>query len=191
MPRNVPAGRWRSMRACLDAGPPIPRQEHPMTESTGTGTADAVRGPDSTEIHLHVNGQPYTIQAPPARTLLDALREDLGLTGTKKVCDQGQCGACTVLRDGVAVYACLTLAVECGRNEITTIEGLASPDGTLHPVQQAFLDCDGLQCGFCTPGQVLAMKALLDRHPNPTPDDIARGMSGNLCRCGAYPGIRR
>jgi xanthine dehydrogenase YagT iron-sulfur-binding subunit len=163
-----------------------------MTESIGpAAAASAVRGPDTTEIHLHVNGQPYTIQAPPARTLLDALREDLGLTGAKKVCDQGQCGACTVLRDGVAVYACLTLAVECGRSEITTIEGLAAPDGTLHPIQQAFLDCDGLQCGFCTPGQILAMKALLDRHPNPTPDDIARGMSGNLCRCGAYPGIRR
>ena len=162
-----------------------------MTNSTGTGPASAVRGPGSTEIHLHVNGQPYTIQAPPARTLLDALREDLGLTGTKKVCDQGQCGACTVLRDGVAVYACLTLAVECGRNEITTIEGLAAPDGTLHPVQQAFLDCDGLQCGFCTPGQVLAMKALLDRHPNPTPDDIARGMAGNLCRCGTQARIMK
>jgi len=143
------------------------------------------------ETQLRVNGQSHTVYVPTTRTLLDALRGDLGLTGTKKVCDQGQCGACTVLRDGMAVYACLTLAVECGGQEITTIEGLAAPDGTLHPIQQAFLDCDGLQCGFCTPGQVLAAKALLDRHPQPTAADIAHGMAGNLCRCGAYPGIVR
>ncbi len=143
------------------------------------------------ETELRVNGQSHTVQIPTTRTLLDALRSDLGLTGTKKVCDQGQCGACTVLRDGMAVYACLTLAVECDGQEITTIEGLAAPDGTLHPIQQAFLDCDGLQCGFCTPGQVLAAKALLDRHPHPTAADIAHGMAGNLCRCGAYPGIVR
>jgi len=143
------------------------------------------------ETQLRVNGQSHTVSVPTTRTLLDALRGDLGLTGTKKVCDQGQCGACTVLRDGMAVYACLTLAVECGGQEITTIEGLAAPDGTLHPIQQAFLDCDGLQCGFCTPGQVLAAKALLDRHPQPTAADIAHGMAGNLCRCGAYPGIVR
>ncbi len=143
------------------------------------------------ETQLRVNGQSHTVTVPTTRTLLDTLRGDLGLTGTKKVCDQGQCGACTVLRDGMAVYACLTLAVECGGQEITTIEGLAAPDGTLHPIQQAFLDCDGLQCGFCTPGQVLAAKALLDRHPHPTAAEITRGMAGNLCRCGAYPGIVR
>ena len=143
------------------------------------------------ETQLRVNGQSHTVTIPATRTLLDALRADLSLTGTKKVCDQGQCGACTVLRDGMAVYACLTLAVECGDSEITTIEGLAAPDGTLHPIQQAFLDCDGLQCGFCTPGQVLAAKALLDRHPQPTAAEITRGMAGNLCRCGAYPGIVR
>ncbi len=143
------------------------------------------------EIQLRVNGQAHNVTLPATRTLLDALRGDLGLTGTKKVCDQGQCGACTVLRDGMAVYSCLTLAIECGDSEITTIEGLAAPDGTLHPIQQAFLDCDGLQCGFCTPGQVLAAKALLDRRPQPTAADITRGMAGNLCRCGAYPGIIR
>jgi|SRR5579859_3132947 len=162
-----------------------------MADTTAAAGTAAVRGPGPGAVHLRVNGQPYTVQAPPSRTLLDAVRDDLGLTGTKKVCDQGQCGACTVLRDGVAVYACLVLAVECQHAEITTIEGLAGADGTLHPIQQAFLDCDGLQCGYCTPGQILAAKALLDRHPNPTLADIERGMSGNLCRCGAYPGIVR
>jgi xanthine dehydrogenase YagT iron-sulfur-binding subunit len=161
------------------------------TKLTGPAPAAAVVGPGPGTVHLRVNGQPYTIQAPPSRTLLEAIRVDLGLTGTKLVCDQGNCGACTVLCDGMAIYSCLTLAVESQRCEITTIEGLAAPDGTLHPVQQAFLDCDGLQCGYCTPGQVLAAKALLDHHPNPTPEQIERGMSGNICRCGAYPGIRR
>jgi xanthine dehydrogenase YagT iron-sulfur-binding subunit len=154
-------------------------------------SAPAVRGPGPAAMPLRVNGQNYTVHAPPSYTLLDALRDDLALTGAKKVCDQGQCGACTVLRDGVAVYACLTLAIECGAAEITTIEGLAGPDGALHPVQQALLECDGLQCGFCTPGQALAMKALLDRYPDPTDEQIAHGMAGNLCRCGAYPGIRQ
>ncbi len=164
-----------------------------MAETTepGSGPAPVVAGPGPGEIHLRVNGQSYHIQAPPSRTLLEAIRLDLGLTGTKLVCDQGQCGACTVLRDGVAIYSCLVLAVESRQRGITTIEGLAAADGTLHPIQQAFLDFDGLQCGYCTPGQVLTAKALLDRHPDPTPDDIARGMSGNLCRCGAYPGIAR
>ncbi|HUS15830.1 MAG TPA: (2Fe-2S)-binding protein [Chloroflexia bacterium] len=165
-----------------------------MSDTAHTGAA--VRGPGPGTVTLRVNGEDHTIQAPPSRTLLDALRDDLGLTGTKKVCDQGQCGACTVLRDGVAVYSCLTLAVAAQDSAITTIEGLATPsaDGSdpgLHPIQEAFLDCDGLQCGFCTPGQVLALKALLDREPNPSAADIARGLSGNLCRCGAYPGIMR
>src|SRR3954454_8179128 len=155
----------------------------------GDSPAATVVGPGPGAIHLRVNGQPYTIQAPPARTLLEAIRVDLGLTGTKLVCDQGNCGACTVLCDGMAIYSCLTLAVESQRCEITTIEGLAAPDGTLHPVQQAFLDCDGLQCGYCTPGQVLAAKALLDRTPRPSAAQIVHGMSGNLCRCGAYLGI--
>ena len=159
------------------------------THPAGGVPAEVAHGPGARPMQLRVNGQPYTILAPPSRTLLDAIRIDLGLTGTKKVCDQGQCGACTVLRDGVAVYACLLLAVECQRAEITTIEGLAQPDGTLHPIQQAFLDCDGLQCGYCTPGQILTLKALLDRYPDPTAAEIAHGMAGNLCRCGAYPGI--
>ncbi|MGI8588235.1 MAG: (2Fe-2S)-binding protein [Chloroflexia bacterium] len=150
-----------------------------------------ILGPGPGEIRLRVNGQGYRIYAPPSRTLLDALRDEIGLTGTKKVCDQGQCGACTVLRDGQAVYSCLMLAAECGDAEITTIEGVAAADGSLHPIQQAFLECDGLQCGFCTPGQILAAKALLARHPSPSHEEIEQGMAGNLCRCGAYPGIAR
>ena len=146
---------------------------------------------DTVPVHLRVNGRPYDLRLPPQATLLDTLRDTLGLTGTKKVCDMGQCGACTVLCDGVAVYACLKLAIESQGCEITTIEGLARPDGALHPIQEKFIECDALQCGFCTAGQVLALKALLDRNPDPTPDEIARGLAGNLCRCGAYAGIMR
>jgi aerobic-type carbon monoxide dehydrogenase small subunit (CoxS/CutS family) len=124
----------------------------------------------------------------PRATLLEALRAELGLTGAKPGCEMGQCGACTVLVDGEAVYSCLLLAVECGEREITTIEGLARGD-ELDPVQQAFAEHDALQCGFCTPGQILAMKALLARNPHPSDDEILRGMSGNLCRCGAYAKI--
>lgn len=130
----------------------------------------------------------YTLTVEPRRTLLDALREDLRLTGAKPGCNMGQCGACTVLLDGEAVYSCLLLAIECQGRAITTIEGLAHGD-TLDPVQQAFIDHDALQCGFCTPGQVLALKALLLRNQQPSDEEIERAMSGNLCRCGAYPKI--
>src|SRR5438046_806183 len=109
---------------------------------------------------LRVNNAPYEVTVPSRRTLLDLLRDDLNLTGTKKVCDLGQCGACTVRRNGTPVLSCLTLAVACAGDEITTIEGLAPPDGTLTPLQQAFIDCDGLQCGFCTPGQIMTATAL-------------------------------
>jgi aerobic-type carbon monoxide dehydrogenase small subunit (CoxS/CutS family) len=144
--------------------------------------------PDRVSITLTVNGLRHTISVEPRRTLLDALRDDLQLTGAKPGCNLGQCGACTVLLDGEAVYSCLALAVECEGSAITTIEGLG--DGAeLDPVQAAFVAHDALQCGYCTPGQVLAMKALLARHPHPSDDEILRGMSGNLCRCGAYPKI--
>jgi aerobic-type carbon monoxide dehydrogenase small subunit (CoxS/CutS family) len=146
------------------------------------------RGPEKTAITLEVNGQNQIVEIEPRRTLLDALRIDLGLTGAKQVCDMGNCGACTVLLDGMAVYSCLTLAVECAGKSITTIEGL-SQGGTLHPLQQAFVQHDALQCGFCTPGQVLAAYALLERNPHPSEADVVAGMSGNLCRCGAYRGI--
>lgn len=126
----------------------------------------------------------------PRRTLLDLLRHDLGLTGAKKVCDMGNCGACTVMLDGRTVYACLTLAIDCEGREIRTIEGLA--DGMdLDPVQQAFIEEDAFQCGYCTPGQIMSMRALLDENPDPSDDDIVRAVSGNLCRCGAYAHIAR
>ena len=121
-------------------------------------------------------------------TLLDALREHLDLTGTKKGCDQGACGACTVLVDGKRVLSCLTLAGQCEGREVTTIEGLA-PDGALHPVQEAFIRHDGFQCGFCTPGQIMSAVALLQEERAGSDDDVREFMSGNLCRCAAYPNI--
>jgi xanthine dehydrogenase YagT iron-sulfur-binding subunit len=139
-------------------------------------------------ITLQVNGRREAVEVEPRRTLLEALRVDIGLTGTKLVCDMGNCGACTVLVDGAAVYSCLTLAVDCADKPITTVEGL-SKDGTLSPLQQAFVAHDALQCGFCTPGQLMAAHALLERNPHPTEDEVVAGMSGNLCRCGAYRGI--
>ena len=148
-----------------------------------------LRGPDRGPVRLRVNGHYYDLLVEPRRTLLDALRLDLGLTGSKQGCDNGQCGACTVLIDGQTAYSCLMLAIECQECEITTIEGL-SRDG-LHPIQEAFIEQDGYQCGFCTPGQVLAAKALLDSQPNPSDAQIQRAMSGNLCRCGAYRQIVR
>lgn len=141
-------------------------------------------------VRLAVNGAPYDVELEPRRTLLDTLRDDLGLTGAKPGCNMGQCGACTVLLDDEAVYSCLTLAIECEGRAITTIEGLSAVGGELDPVQQAIVDHDGLQCGFCTPGQALALKALLARNPHPTDDEIDRGMSGNICRCGAYLKLR-
>lgn len=137
---------------------------------------------------LRVNGSQREVHIEPRRTLLDTLRQDLYLTGAKPGCNMGQCGACTVLLDGEAVYSCLLLAVECQDREITTIEGLER-EGVLDPVQQAFIQHDALQCGFCTPGQIMALKALLARNPHPSDEEIERGMAGNLCRCGAYPKI--
>jgi aerobic-type carbon monoxide dehydrogenase small subunit (CoxS/CutS family) len=145
---------------------------------------------DACDVVLSVNGETRSVSVEPRRTLLDALRFDLGLTGTKKCCDMGDCGACTVLVDGRAEYACLRLAVDCAGRAVTTIEGLAS-DGRLHPLQQAFVDADALQCGFCTPGQIMSLAALLRETPAPTEDEIRRAVSGNLCRCGAYRNIVR
>jgi len=141
-------------------------------------------------MRLIVNGASYDISPPDHETLLTTLRERLQLTGTKLVCGRGECGACTVLLDGVSVYSCLTLTVACDDRAITTIEGL-SDDGKLHPVQAAFVEHDALQCGFCTPGQILAAFMLLRDNANPNEDDVRRGMSGNLCRCGTYPKIVR
>lgn len=137
------------------------------------------------QIKLNVNNAPHTISVEPRRTLLDALRYNLQLTGTKKVCDMGNCGACTVIVDGQAIYSCLRLAVDCEDCQISTIEGL-DQDGTLSPVQQAFIATDAFQCGFCTSGQIMSLTALLAEEREPSEAEILRAVTGNLCRCGAY-----
>lgn len=140
-------------------------------------------------VTLRINGDNRPLAVEPRRTLLDTLRDDLALTGTKRVCNMGDCGACTVLVDGRPMYACLLLAVDCADREITTIEGLAH-DGQLDPVQQAFIETDAFQCGFCTPGQIMSMRGLLNANPDPSDDEITHAMSGNICRCGAYLNIQ-
>ena len=137
---------------------------------------------------LSINGQAHTILVEPRRTLLDTLREDLYLTGTKKVCDMGDCGACTVLVDGKTMYACLLLAIDCQDRAITTVEGIEH-DGHLEPIQQAFIEHDAFQCGFCTPGQIMSLHALFTETATPSREQIQRAVSGNLCRCGAYQNI--
>ncbi|WP_320780518.1 2Fe-2S iron-sulfur cluster-binding protein [Streptomyces sp. CRN 30] len=162
--------------------------------------------PTRSDLTLRVNGEKHTLSVDHRTTLLDALRERLDLTGTKKGCDQGQCGACTVLLDGRRAVSCLQLAVAAEGREVTTIEGMAEDD-RLHPVQQAFLDLDGYQCGYCTPGQICSAVAVIEEHaagwpsavtgdvrpeagpPPLTPEEIRERMSGNLCRCGAYVSI--
>jgi xanthine dehydrogenase YagT iron-sulfur-binding subunit len=144
--------------------------------------------PDTTiRLHLEINGQAHALDVEPRVTLLDALREQLSLTGTKKGCDQGQCGACTVHVDGQRVLACLTLAAQVEGRKVTTIEGLS--EGELHPVQAAFLERDAFQCGYCTPGQIMSAVACIREGHAGSDDEIREYMSGNLCRCGAYPNI--
>jgi len=155
---------------------------------------EATRSPrwanQETHIALRVNGSARRLRLDSRLTLLDALREHLELTGTKKGCDQGACGACTVFVDGKPVLSCLTLAAQCDGRDVTTIEGLA-PDGRLHPVQESFIRHDGFQCGYCTPGQIMSAVALLANANGPlgSDEEIREHMSGNLCRCGAYPNI--
>jgi xanthine dehydrogenase YagT iron-sulfur-binding subunit len=143
----------------------------------------------SLQVTLRVNGRDRSITLDPRTSLLDALREHLHLTGSKKGCDQGQCGACTVHIDGRRVLSCLTLAVAAQGMQITTIEGLAGPEGQLHPMQQAFIDQDAFQCGYCTPGQILSAVACVHEGHAGSDDDIREYMSGNLCGCAAYPHI--
>jgi aerobic-type carbon monoxide dehydrogenase small subunit (CoxS/CutS family) len=141
-------------------------------------------------MRLTVNGKPYEVAVSGHDTLLGVLRGRLALSGTKLVCGRGECGACTVLLDGKPAYACLTLAAACEGLAVTTIEGMGTPD-RLHALQEAFMAHDALQCGFCTPGQIMAAAALLAQNPHPTEDEVRQGMSGNLCRCGTYPKIVR
>ncbi|AKX97415.1 (2Fe-2S)-binding protein [Neomoorella thermoacetica] len=138
---------------------------------------------------LKVNGREYQVEAPADITLLELLREYLGLTGTKEGCGKGECGACTVLLDGQAVNSCLIPAAKAEGAEVLTIEGLASPDGKLHPLQEAFITEGAVQCGFCTPGMILSAKALLDSNPRPGREEIKMALSGNLCRCTGYAKI--
>jgi xanthine dehydrogenase YagT iron-sulfur-binding subunit len=161
-------------------------------EISAAVTADSraeARGPGSAPSALTVNGATYLIGVEPRVSLLDALREHLDLTGTKKGCDQGTCGACTVWVDGRRVLSCLTLALACEGHEVTTIEGLSDGDG-LHPMQRAFITHDAFQCGYCTSGQIMSAVALLAEGNAGTDADIAEYMSGNICRCAAYPNIR-
>ena len=149
----------------------------------------ALAGPGPVPITLKINGKTHNLQLEPRVTLLDALRDHLDLTGAKKVCDRAVCGSCTVLLDGKAAYSCGVLAIEAQHYEITTIEGLAA-EGELSPVSAAFVDHDAQQCGFCTPGFVLAVTAFLKEHPNPSYEEVTAGLGGNLCRCGTYMGVR-
>src|SRR5438034_7123796 len=148
-------------------------------------TGPGVVGPGDVPVTLTVNGKRVDLRIEPRVTLLDAVRNRADLTGNKRVCDRGTCGACTMIVDGRAVYSCSTLAIEVQGKQIRTVDGLASGN-TLHPVQQAFCDKDALMCGFCTPGFVMATVALLEKHPNPTPEQARKGLDGNICRCGTF-----
>ncbi len=162
-----------------------------MTATTDLSETEMPRRAEPTSVSLRtlVNGASHELALDPRSSLLDVLRERLGLTGAKKGCDHGQCGACTVHLDDRRVLSCLTLAVQVDGRAVTTIEGLSPADGDLHPMQQAFIDHDALQCGYCTPGQIMAAVACVHEGHATSPDEIREYMSGNLCRCGAYVGI--
>src|ERR1700704_3038495 len=149
-------------------------------------TGPRVVGPGEVPVQLMVNGKRIELKIEPRVTLLDAIRHRADLTGNKRVCDRGTCGACTMIVDGRTVYSCSTLAIEVQGKQIRTVDGLASANGTLHPVQQAVCDTDGLMCGFCTPGFVVATVAVLEQYPNATREQISKGLDGNICRCGTF-----
>jgi len=152
---------------------------------TEAQTGPRVLGPGDVPVSLMVNGKRLELKIEPRVTLLDAVRNRADLTGNKRVCDRGSCGACTMIVDGRTVYSCSTLAIEVQGKQIRTVDGLAN-GATLHPVQQAFCDVDALMCGFCTPGFVVATVALLEKHPNATPEQMRKGLDGNICRCGTF-----
>src|SRR5713226_3831281 len=163
---------------------PATSEAEATTQSATEGIAERI-GPDAHEIELKINGQVRRLAVEPRVTLLRALREHLGLTGTKLVCDRGACGACTVHLDGKPVTSCMMLAVDARGHDVTTIEGLGTP-AKMHPVQAAFVEADALQCGFCTPGMVMSVAAALERNPAATIDEIKHATTGNICRCGTY-----
>jgi len=156
----------------------------------GPGGQSKLLGPSAIPITLQVNGKPHKLTVEPRVTLLDALRDHLELTGAKRICDRGTCGACTVILDGKAVYACSVLAIDAQGRQIQTIESMSAP-GQVHPLIQSFMNNDAQQCGFCTPGFVMAAKNFLEKTPNPTYEQAKKGLGGNLCRCGTYMGIRK
>ena len=160
-----------------------------MAAPQGAAAGVKVIGPEKVPITLRINGTRQSLSVEPRVTLLDALRNDLDFTGAKKVCDRATCGACTVIVGGKMVYSCSMLALEAQGKDITTVEGLAA-DGKLAPIQAAFVENDAQQCGFCTPGFVVACKSFLDKNPNPTAAQVNHGLGGNLCRCGTYVGVR-
>lgn len=165
----------------MQANPAATGTMHPGTATTGLSTG--------IPITLTINGMRHDLEVAPWVTLLDLLREHLHLTGSKKGCDQGQCGACTVLLDGKRINSCLALAVAKDGSEIVTVEGLAAADGALHPLQEAFIEHDAFQCGYCTPGQICSALGLIQEGRARSAEEIREQMSGNLCRCGAYPNI--
>lgn len=163
-------------------------QARGVAEELQKYNAEKIHGPGAVAVTLKINGETKKFEIEPRVTLLDLLRNRANLTGSKEVCDRATCGACTVLLDDTPVYSCMTLAIEAQQREITTVEGL-SKGGDLTPVQNAFIKCDGLQCGFCTPGFVMSVTALLKRNPKPTEQEVRKACSGNLCRCGTYPRV--
>ncbi len=163
-------------------------QVEAVAQELAKTNAEKTVGPGAVPVALNVNGKALNLQLEPRVTLLEALREHSGYTGAKEVCDRATCGACTVLLDGTPIYACSKLAIEAQGHEITTVEGLAQ-GGKLSPVQEAFVDQDAMMCGYCTPGFVMSVTALLRKNPRPTADDVKHACSGNLCRCGTYPRI--
>jgi xanthine dehydrogenase YagT iron-sulfur-binding subunit len=160
----------------------------PEAQADTAGSSN-VSGPGEVSVTLNINGKPRQVKVEPRETLLDTLRNKLDLTAAKRVCDRGTCGACTVIMSGKVVYSCTVLAIDAQGKQIQTLEGLSN--GKPHPVAQAFVNNDAQQCGYCTPGFVMATKGFLDRNPNPTEEQVRHGLNGNLCRCGTYMGVRK